>query len=139
MRLGLIQRTDIGLISVSAASQSCSIGIGSEKLVSGHTYLYCDGGYLYCVGGYLYCVGGYVYCVGGYLYCVGGYLYLVQLVADPAVELPPLHAQEVVARVQDAALEGDGPGSVDVVPGYHAHRDARALTLPDGVRYLGQR
>ncbi|KAG7266504.1 hypothetical protein CRUP_016876 [Coryphaenoides rupestris] len=47
--------------------------------------------------------------------------------------------QEVIARMQDATFEGDSARCVDVVPGYHAHCDARSLTLSDGIWNLGQR
>lgn len=76
-------------------------------------------------------------------WCKGTTIYLTHLsllVADPSVELLAFHAQELVSRLQDAALGGDGAGRVDVVPGYHAYRDPGTLTFLDGVRDLeGQR
>lgn len=62
--------------------------------------------------------------------------YFSFLVADPSVEFFPIDAQEVLSGVDDATLDGDGPGCVDVVPCHHADRDARTLTLLDGVRHL---
>ena len=62
--------------------------------------------------------------------------HLSQLVADPSVELFPLHAEEVVSRLHDATFDGDGPGSVDVVSGHHADSDPGPLALSDGVWYL---
>lgn len=38
--------------------------------------------------------------------------------------------------MDDATLDGDGPGRVDVVSCHHAHCDASTLTLLDGVRNL---
>lgn len=61
-----------------------------------------------------------------------GSIYLSLLVSDPPVELLPFEAQEVFSRVDDAALDGDGTRSVDVVPGDHAHGDPGSLALPDG-------
>ena len=69
----------------------------------------------------------------------GGSPHLSLLVADAPVELLAVDAQEVLPRVDDATLDGDGPGRVDVVPGHHAHRDARVLALHDGVGHLGSR
>lgn len=58
--------------------------------------------------------------------------YLPLLVADPPVELLALQAQEVLPRVDDATLDGDGPGRVDIVTGDHADCDACSLALADG-------
>lgn len=58
------------------------------------------------------------------------------LVADPPVELFAVDAEEIFSRVDDAALDGDGPSRVDVVACDHSHRDSRALTLLDGVGHL---
>lgn len=58
--------------------------------------------------------------------------YLPLLVADPAVELLALKAQEVLPRMDDATLDGDGPGCVDIVTGDHADCDACPLALSDG-------
>lgn len=42
--------------------------------------------------------------------------------------------------MDDATLGGDGTSRVDVVACYHAHCDARALALPDGLwDLIGQR
>lgn len=38
--------------------------------------------------------------------------------------------------MDDATLDGDGPGCVDVVSCYHAHCDASTLALLDGIRHL---
>lgn len=65
-----------------------------------------------------------------------GSIYLSLLVSDPPVELLPFEAQEVFSRVDDAALDGDGTRSVDVVPGDHAHGDPGSLALPDGFWHL---
>lgn len=54
-------------------------------------------------------------------------------VAYPSVELFALQAKEVISRLQDAAFGGDGSSCVDVVPGYHPHRDAGTLALPDRI------
>lgn len=62
--------------------------------------------------------------------------YLSQLIADASVELFPLHAQEVVSRLQDTTFRGDGPGSIYVVSGHHADSDPGSLALSDGVWYL---
>lgn len=61
---------------------------------------------------------------------------LSQLVADASVELSPLHAQEVVSRLQDATFGGDGPGSIYVVSSHHADSDPGPLALSDGFWYL---
>lgn len=61
---------------------------------------------------------------------------LSQLVTNASVELFPLHAQEVVSRLQDATFGGDGPGSIDVVTGHHADSNPGPLTLSDGFWYL---
>lgn len=62
--------------------------------------------------------------------------YLAFLIADPPVELLPLQAQEVLPRLDDAALGRDGPGRVDVVSSHHADRDASTLAFADGLRDL---
>lgn len=59
--------------------------------------------------------------------------YLSLLVAYPPVEVLALQAQEVVTRLEDATLDGDGSGGVDVVPGDHAHCDPSTLALLNGV------
>lgn len=63
--------------------------------------------------------------------------YLSLLVADPPVELLALKAQEVLPRVDDATLDGDGPGRVDVVTSDHADGDACPLALADSFWDLG--
>ena len=62
--------------------------------------------------------------------------YLALLVPDSPVEVLALHAQEVVTRLDDAALAGDGARRVDVVAGNHAHGDPSALAHLDGIRDL---
>lgn len=57
-------------------------------------------------------------------------------VADQSVELLAVHTQEVLSRVQDATFAGYGPGSTDVVPGYHADSDPGLLALSDSFWYL---
>lgn len=64
------------------------------------------------------------------LFVLGTYLPL--LVADPPVKLLALQAQKVLPRMDDATLDGDGPGRVDIVTGDHADCDARSLALADG-------
>lgn len=71
-----------------------------------------------------------------YIHIVSG-THLSFLVPDSSVEVLALQAQEVVAGLDDAALGGDGARRVDVVARHHAHRDARPLALPDGLRDLG--
>lgn len=58
--------------------------------------------------------------------------YLPLLVADPPVELLALQAQKVLPRMDDATLDGDGPGCVDIVTSDHADGDACPLALADG-------
>lgn len=58
--------------------------------------------------------------------------YLPLLVADPAVELLALQAQEVLPRMDDATFDGNGPGCVDIVTGDHPDCDACPLALSDG-------
>ena len=65
--------------------------------------------------------------------------YLPFLVADSPVELLALKAQEVLPRMDDATLDGDGPGCVDIVTSDHADSDACSLALADGFRDLGGR
>ena len=48
-------------------------------------------------------------------------------IPDPLIELLALHHEVAVPRLDDAALGGDGPGGVDVVPGHHAHLQYQAL------------
>jgi hypothetical protein len=64
-----------------------------------------------------------------------GYLFCLR-VSDPPVEVLPLQYEKVLSRFDDAALGGDGPGCVDVVPGDHTHSDASLLALMDGFGYL---
>lgn len=40
--------------------------------------------------------------------------------------------------MDDAALDGDGPSRVNVVACHHAHCDAGALALLDGVGHLNR-
>lgn len=63
--------------------------------------------------------------------------YLAVLVANALVELFALKNEEVRARLEDAALDGNGAGRVDVVARHHAHRDTGALAPSDGVGYFG--
>lgn len=58
--------------------------------------------------------------------------YLSLLVADSPVELLALQAQKVLPRMDDATLDGDGPGRVDIVTSDHADGDACPLALADG-------
>lgn len=62
-----------------------------------------------------------------------GLSHLSLLIADPAVELLALQADEVISGLQDATFGGDGAGRVDVIPGHHPHRDSSALAFPDGI------
>lgn len=62
--------------------------------------------------------------------------YLAFLIADAPVELLPLQAQEVLPRLDDAALGRNGPGCVDVVPGHHADSNASTLAFADSFRDL---
>jgi len=55
------------------------------------------------------------------------------LIPDSAVEFFAVDAQEVIARLDDATLDGDGARRVDVVAGNHAHGDPRTLALLDGI------
>lgn len=64
--------------------------------------------------------------------------YLPFLIADPPVELLALKAQEVLPRMDDATLDGDGAGCVDIVTGDHADCDACSLALADGFWDLGR-
>ena len=57
-------------------------------------------------------------------------------VPDPLVELLALEHEVAVPLPDDAALGGDGPGGVDIVPSHHPHGDTRALALLDGGRHL---
>lgn len=61
-----------------------------------------------------------------------GCAYLPLLIADPPVELFALQAQEVLSRMDNATLDGDGPGCVDIVTSDHADCDACPLALADG-------
>lgn len=67
-----------------------------------------------------------------FFFCCG-LSHLSLLVADPAVELFALQADEVISGLQDAAFGGDGASRVDVIPGHHPHRDSSALAFPDGI------
>ena len=51
------------------------------------------------------------------------------VVANVAVELLALEAQEVLPRKQNPTLGGDGAGRVDVVAGDHPDRDPRPLAF----------
>ena len=62
---------------------------------------------------------------------------MVVAVLYVSVELLSLHDEEAVAGLDDAALCGDGAGSVDVVASHHPHRDAGPLALLDGLGHLG--
>lgn len=54
-------------------------------------------------------------------------------IAYPSVELFALQADEVISRLEDATLGGDGSSRVDVVPSDHPHCDTSTLAFPDGV------
>lgn len=58
--------------------------------------------------------------------------YLPLLIADPPVEFFAFQAQEVLPRVDNATLDGYGPGCVDIVTGDHADCDTCPLALADG-------
>lgn len=58
--------------------------------------------------------------------------YLPLLVADPPIEFFAFQAQEVLSRVDNATLDGNGPGCVDIVTGDHADCDTCPLALADG-------
>lgn len=58
--------------------------------------------------------------------------YLPLLIADPPVELFALQAQEILPRVDNATLDGNGPGCVDIVTSDHADCDPCPLALADG-------
>lgn len=64
--------------------------------------------------------------------------YLSFFVAYPPVELFAFQADEVISRLQDAALCRDGPSCIDVIPRHHPHRNARALAFPDSFWDLGE-
>ena len=55
---------------------------------------------------------------------------------DPPVEFAPIHYQEVVFGLQDAALDGDRASRVHIVTGHHAHRDTGTLAVCDGRWHL---
>lgn len=57
-------------------------------------------------------------------------------IADLFVKILSVENKEVVSRFDDPALGCYGPGSVDVVPGHHPHRDPGPLALLDSIRYL---
>ena len=57
-------------------------------------------------------------------------------VAYSFVELSSVKYKAVVCSIDDAALAGDRPSSVDVVSRHHAHRYTRPLTLAYSFRYL---
>lgn len=59
--------------------------------------------------------------------------YLSFLVPDSPVKVFPLHAQEVVSNVNNAAFSSDGPRGVDVISRNHSHCDSRPLALPDSI------
>lgn len=65
--------------------------------------------------------------------------YLPLLIADPLVELLALNAQKVLPRMDDATLDCDSPGCVDIVAGDHADCDACPLALSDGFWDLSGR
>lgn len=65
--------------------------------------------------------------------------HLPLFIADPAVELFPLQADEVVSRLEDAAFGGDCASRVDVIPGHHSHRDSSTLAFSDGIWDLKDR
>lgn len=67
---------------------------------------------------------------------LGGVTNLSVSVPYPGVELLALEDQEVVLGPDDAALQADGAGGVDVISGHHANGDAGFLALPDGFRHL---
>jgi len=60
----------------------------------------------------------------------------VWILSDALVELASVEHEEVVVRLQNAALGRDGTRRVDVVPGHHAHRDAGPLALADRIGNL---
>lgn len=62
--------------------------------------------------------------------------YLSLLIADPPVKLFPVDTEEVLSRVDDATLDGDGASRVDVVTSDHAYGDARTLAHQDGIGHL---
>ena len=57
-------------------------------------------------------------------------------VSDTFIKLLALQDQIVVARLDDPALGGYGPGSVDVVSSHHPDCYARSLALLDGTWYF---
>lgn len=65
--------------------------------------------------------------------------YLPLLIADPPVELFALQAQEILPRVDNATLDGNGPGCVDIVTSDHADCDPCPLALADGFWDLHKR
>lgn len=52
------------------------------------------------------------------------------------VEFATLQYEEIVSRLYNAALGGDGASCVHIVTCHHAHCDARLLTFSYGRRYL---
>lgn len=59
--------------------------------------------------------------------------HLSLFVADPAVELFALQADEVISRLEDATFSGDRSSRVDVIPSHHSHRDSGTLAFSDGI------
>lgn len=54
-------------------------------------------------------------------------------IADPAVKLFALQADEVIARQEDATFCGDGASRVDVVPSHHSHCNSSTLAFSNGI------
>jgi len=61
--------------------------------------------------------------------CIGVFL-------DSAVEIATFKYEEVVIRLQNAALGGNRARSVDVVPCHHADCYTSSLALADGLWHL---
>lgn len=59
--------------------------------------------------------------------------HLSLFIADPAVELFALQADEVISRLEDATFGGDCSSRVDVIPSHHSHRDSSTLAFSDGI------
>lgn len=62
--------------------------------------------------------------------------HLSLLVPDSSVEFFAVYADKVISRVDDATFSSNGPGCVNVITSHHSHRDARTLTLTNGIRHL---
>lgn len=75
----------------------------------------------------------------GRAFAVATCAYLPLLIADPPVELFALQAQEILPRVDNATLDGNGPGCVDIVTSDHADCDPCPLALADGFWDLHKR